>query len=162
MKLDRLREPGQTIRLLLIFSVTCVITLTLDQLRLFGQPLLDSIIILETHFYYALLALLLPFVFLLYRSNSRFELLPLDGLLALVSFSCCAWLFMHAGRILDEGWEFMAPERAIHVSLILWLLALEAIRRAGGTALFTLVSLFSVYPVFADQMPNVLSGMSIG
>ena len=43
--------PG-VVRLLLMASATCVILLTLDQLRLFGQPLLDSLIVLETHFYY--------------------------------------------------------------------------------------------------------------
>ena len=162
MSLERTREPGQPVRILLIVSAICVVLLTLDQLRLFGQPMLDQYIVLETHFYYALLALLLPFAFLLYRSNPWIDLLPLDALLALLAFGCCGWLFWHADPILDEGWEFMSPERGVQVSLLLWLLALEGVRRAGGTALFILVTLFSIYPLFADRMPEMLSGMSIG
>ena len=59
VKLERLRSPGRLIQLLLIISAASVVLLTLDQLRLAGRPLLDSVIVLETHFYYALLALLL-------------------------------------------------------------------------------------------------------
>lgn len=162
MSLERTREPGQPVRVLLMVSAICVVLLTLDQLRLFGQPMLDQYIVLETHFYYALLALLLPFAFLLYRSNPWIDLLSLDALLALLAFGCCGWLFWHADPILDEGWEFMSPERGVQVSLLLWLLALEGVRRAGGTALFILVTLFSIYPLFADRMPEMLSGMSIG
>ena len=162
MPLDRIREPGRVLKLLLVISTLAVVALTLDQLRLFGTPLLDDIILLETHFYYALLGLLLPFTFLLFRSNSRYELFTLDIFLAAAAFVCCGWLFAHSELILDEGWEFMAPERAIQVSLLLWLLALEGIRRAGGTVLFVLVALFSIYPLFADQMPEMISGMTIG
>lgn len=156
------RETGRGISTVLIISASLVVLLTLDQLRLFGAPLLDHWLGLETHFYYALLALLLPPAFLVYRSNERFNLLPLDLLLSAVTFFCCLWMFQHAGPILDEGWEFMAPDRAITVSLALWVLALEAIRRVAGKTLFVLVALFSVYPLFADRMPEMLSGMAIG
>ncbi len=162
MTLARLREPGALLRGLLIVSASLVILITLDQLRLFGQPLLDRLILLETHFYYALLGCLLPFAFLLYRSNKRFELLWLDSLLALLTAGCCIWLFQHAEPILDEGWEFLPPDSAVQVSVLLWLLVLEAIRRAAGMALFVLVTVFSLYPLMADQMPEMLSGMAIG
>ncbi len=162
MQLERIREPGKVTRLLLIAGSLCVIGLTLDQLRLFGTPLLDAVIVLETHFYYAIFALLLPFAFLLYRSNSRYDLFAMDAGLACLAFACCSWLFINAESILDEGWEFIAPERAIQVSLLLWILALESVRRAGGTALFGLVALFSIYPMFADKVPEMISGMKIG
>lgn len=162
MNLLRQRDPGNLTRALLIGSLLGAIGLTIDQLRLFGTPLLDQFIVLETHYYYALLALLLPFVFVLFRSNSRAELLTLDWGLAAITFGCCLFLFQHAESIVDEGWEFMAPAPAIYVSLALWLLALEAIRRVGGTALFVLVTVFSLYPLVADNMPEMLSGMSIG
>ncbi len=162
MNRENVRAPETVVRLLLMVSAVMVVLLTLDQLRLFGRPLLDDIVVLETHFYYALLGLLLPFAFLIYRSNHWVDLYWLDVLLAVLALGCCAWLFQHAEPILDEGWEFIAPDRAIQVSLVLWLLVLEAIRRAGGLALFSLVTLFSVYPLFADKMPEMLSGMSIG
>jgi len=55
------------------------------------------------------------------------------------------------------------PEDAIeaqYLAYLLWALVLEATRRAGGTAIFTIVALFSVYPFFADQLPGLLLASS--
>lgn len=138
--------------------------LTLDQLRLFGEPLLSQWIILETHFYYALIGLLLPAAFLVYRyaESPRFNLWWLDVFLAGAGFYCAGWLFKSSVQILDEGWEFVAPDHAIAVSFVLWLIAMEAVRRVGGAVLFMLVLIFSFYPLIADRMPEMISGMAIG
>ncbi|MFN3236483.1 MAG: TRAP transporter permease [Pseudomonadales bacterium] len=145
-------------------SALLVAALTLDQLRLFGEPLLSDVILLETHFYYALIGLLLPLSFLIYRyrQSPQFNLLLLDIVLAGASAYCAFWLFAHSVQILDEGWEFVAPDEAIVVSFVLWLLTMEAVRRVGGTVLFVLVAVFSFYPLVAAQMPEMISGMSIG
>ncbi len=143
-------------------ATVLVVLLTLDGLRLFGDPMLDAFIRLETHYYYALIGLLLPFSFIVYRSNLRYDLIALDLVLAFATLGCCIWLFLHAEQMVDEGWEFVAPENAIIVSVVLWALVLEAVRRAGGTALFCLVLLFSLYPLVADKMPEALSGMATG
>jgi TRAP transporter 4TM/12TM fusion protein len=162
MALGRVRESSTGSRILLIMVSMAVMVLTLDNLRLFGTPILDSVIRLETHYYYALLGLLLPMAFLLYRFSATIDLLAIDIILALGAMSCCFWLFAHAGEILDDGWEFVAPQRAIAVSLVLWLLVLEAVRRVSGMALFLFVLVFSAYPLVADQMPEAISGMATG
>ena len=68
---------------------------TLDQLRLFGDPLLANLIVLETHFYYALIGLLLPLAFVYYRyaDSPRYNLVAVDILLAMLSVYCSFWLF---------------------------------------------------------------------
>ncbi len=149
---------------LVTLAAIFVAAMTLDQLRLFGEPLLSDFLVLETNFYYALISLLLPLSFLIYRytDSPHFNLLALDVLLALLSFGCSAWLFTKSVQILDEGWEFVAPDLAIALSLALWLLTMEAVRRVGGTVLFVLVGVFSFYPLIADQMPEMVSGMAIG
>tara|TARA_R110002073_G_scaffold7568_1_gene43005 strand:- start:2488 stop:4455 length:1968 start_codon:yes stop_codon:yes gene_type:complete len=138
--------------------------LSVDQLRLAGAPLLAEWFSLETHFYYGLIGMLLPFAFLLYPfMASRAKLfLPLDILLSALGSFAAFWLFNHAEPILDEGWEFVAPDQAITMSLILWVLVLEAVRRVAGLTLFSLVLVFSFYPLFADHMPEMISGMAIG
>lgn len=138
--------------------------MAVDQLRLLGQPLLNQWIRLETHFYYALIGMLLPFALLLYPMNRRLAraLLPVDLVLGALGAYAAFWLFSRAEPILDEGWEFVAPDHAIVVSLILWFVVLEAVRRVAGLALFSLVLLFSFYPLVAAQMPEMISGMSIG
>lgn len=148
------------------FTLVAVLVslLTLDQLRLFGDPLLANLIVLETHFYYALIGLLLPLAFVYYRyaDSPRYNLVAVDILLAMLSVYCSFWLFLSSVQILDEGWEFVAPDQAVMISFLLWLLTMEAVRRVGGSVLFLLVLLFSFFPLVADRMPEMLSGIAIG
>ena len=132
--------------------------LVIDQLRLFGSPLLSVVIRLETQYYFALIALLLPGVFLIYRSRWP----ALDAVLGLGAFLAPLWLLRHAEPIANEGWEFLAPDHAIVASSVVWLLVLEAVRRVTGWVLFGIALVFSMYPLFADLMPLMISGMAIG
>ena len=68
------------------------------------------------------LPLLLPLVFL----NNR-RLKGLDEVLALAVLLVCVYFFGQAERILDEGWEFGAPETATYLSILLWVLLLAAL-----------------------------------
>ncbi|MFT4797718.1 MAG: TRAP transporter 4TM/12TM fusion protein [Candidatus Azotimanducaceae bacterium] len=148
----------------LMFAALTASFFSIDQLRLMGEPLLSEWLSLETHYYYALIGLLLPFALLLYPFLARRAALtlPLDFVLAGLGSFSAFWLFAHAEPILDEGWEFVAPNDAIAVSVILWVLVLEAVRRVAGLTLFVLVLVFSFYPLVADHMPEMISGMSIG
>ena len=62
--------------------------------------------------------------------------------------------------MLDYGWEFLAPDYAVWVSYLLWALILEAVRRSGGWVLFSLVLVFSLYPIVAENLPGPISGMA--
>lgn len=129
--------------------------LAMDMLRMFGSTqLLESLISLETHYFFALVGLLLPLVFLNYR-----QVRYLDELLALTVLAVCIFFFSQAERILDEGWEFGAPETATYLSVLLWLLLLEAVRRAAGWSLFLIAAAFSVLPLVTEHLPGPLSGM---
>ena len=149
--------------LAMITVVTCLVVI--DQLRIFGSPWLAGIIELETQYYFVLIALLLPVVFLLYSSRMPgppgWVLSGLDLVLAAAAFIAPLWLAWHAHAILDEGWEFLAPDHAVVASAVLWLLVLEAVRRTSGVMLCSLVLLFSVYPLVADLLPDMVSGMAI-
>ncbi len=129
--------------------------LAMDMLRMFGNSqLLGDLISLETHYFFALVGLLLPLVFL----NDR-RLKGLDELLALGVFLVCVYFFGQAERILDEGWEFGAPETATYLSIVLWVLLLEAVRRAAGWSLFLIAAIFSVLPMVTEYLPGPLSGL---
>ena len=45
-----------------------------------------------------------------------------------------------------------------HAGCVLWALALEGTRRAGGTSIFVIALVFSLYPIVADKMPGFLWG----
>lgn len=129
--------------------------LAMDTLRMFGsEQWLEQIIRVETQYYFALLALLLPFAFLLYPSRWW-----LDWPMSIATWVVLGYFYVNAELALDEAWEFDAPEMAVLAALCLWLLLLEALRRVAGWALFLIAGLFSLLPIFAEQMPSMLSGL---
>lgn len=161
---ERLRRPGLFWTVLALAISVLIIFLALDQVRvIFGQQWLGGIILMSNHYLYAVLALLLPLTYVFFPASSRSSrrIVPwYDALFALLTFCVCAFFFINATNIVDHGWEFVAPDRAIFASYLLWLLVLEAVRRAGGTAIFLVVGVISVYPVFADVMPGPISGLA--
>lgn len=117
---------------------------------------------LDNAYLYVLSALLVGtvFLFLPAGARSRRDGVPWhDVLLYLLSLGVFGYFAFNSHRILSEAWEFMAPTTAVWVAGIGWLLLLEATRRAGGTAVFVMVALVSVYPVFAGYMPGPISGL---
>jgi len=129
--------------------------LAMDMLRMFGSvQLLGSVITLETHYFFALLGLLLPLAFLNFR-----RVPVLDELLALCVVGICIYFFLQAERILDEGWEFGAPRTATVLAGLLWVLLLEAVRRAAGWSLFVIAATFSVLPLVTEYLPGPLNGL---
>jgi TRAP transporter 4TM/12TM fusion protein len=60
-----------------------------------------------------------------------------------------------------QGWEYRAPPHGKVLAFVSWALVLEALRRAGGTAIFTICLVVSVYPIFAGYAPGILYGQSV-
>ena len=63
-------QPGPLGYALALVAVP-VTLLALDNLRTFGDPVLGAFVRLETHYYYGLMALLLPFAFLRYPGINK-------------------------------------------------------------------------------------------
>ncbi|MEM8766244.1 MAG: TRAP transporter fused permease subunit [Pseudomonadota bacterium] len=136
-------------------AAVAALVLAMDMLRLFGGvQWLSAWIVLETHYFFLLLGLLLPLTFIVFP-RLRF----LDEALALAVVIVCGYFFSQAERILDEGWEFGAPATATWAAIALWVLLLEAVRRAGGIALFVIAGLFSILPLVTEYLPGPLSGL---
>ena len=118
--------------------------------------------LLDNAYLYLLCALLVSIVFLFMpaTANSRMDGVPwYDILLYLLSVGVYLYFAVNSFRILQEAWEFMAPTTAVWVAGLGWLLLLEATRRTGGTAVFVVVTLVSLYPIFAGHMPGPISGL---
>ena len=135
--------------------------LAMDSLRLFSErPLLEFIITVQNHYYYALMALLLPLCYLLNPTLKNPKSIFIDSVLAVAACGACIFFFINAETMLDFGWEFAAPDHAVYVSYLLWILIMEAVRRSGGMVLFGLVLVFSLSPIFAESLPGPISGMA--
>jgi len=153
------RDPLGPYRWLFIALTVAAVALSVNQLfnlQLFG------IVIIEGRYLYLLAALFLATVFLCFRATRGGDTrVPWwDAALAVGSLGVCGYFVVTADVSLDQGWEYAAPEAARYVSVALWLLILEATRRTGGLAIFLVVAVFSLYPVFADEMPGPISGFA--
>jgi TRAP transporter 4TM/12TM fusion protein len=157
---SRYRSPQPVWRGVLIALVVGAIVLALNQLLNLGFFVGKTV--LDTAYLYWLGALLVGSVFLLIPAGrrARRDGVPwYDALLFALSFSVFAYFALHAQRIVEEGWEYKAPREAVWVAYAGWLMLLEATRRAGGTAVFVVVTLVSLYPVFAGDMPGPIAGL---
>jgi TRAP transporter 4TM/12TM fusion protein len=118
--------------------------------------------LLDNAYLYLLCALLvsLVFLFLPAASGSRMDGVPwYDALLYLLTVGVFVYFASNSFRILQEAWEFMAPTTAVWVAGLGWLLLLEATRRTGGMAVFAVVGVISLYPIYAGHMPGPISGL---
>ncbi|MBU1277154.1 MAG: TRAP transporter fused permease subunit [Proteobacteria bacterium] len=111
-------------------------------------------------YYYYILAMYLSLVFLLFPGSKagNAKVMWYDWVLFVLCMSINLFLAANAYNILTKGWEYAAPILPTAAGGILWLLALEAVRRAGGGSLFWICLGFSVYPLFAGYMPGFLWG----
>ena len=109
---------------------------------------------LNTEYFYLLIALMLPFTFLIFpgTGSSPLDRIPWYDILLFVAH---LRLRHHPdaqrpqGR--EAGWEFGgAPTPVIVAGVIMWAVLMEALRRTGGWSLLLSVLPFTVYPLFAD------------
>jgi TRAP-type uncharacterized transport system fused permease subunit len=137
-------------------SAIAVAVNQLFNLRLSGRA------VLEGTYLYVLAGLFLSLTFIAFRARGApSPVVPwYDWVLAAVTAAVTGYFAWTAGESLDMGWEYAAPTHAIWASILLYALILEGTRRAGGLVLFSIVLAFSLYPTFAERMPDPLNGFT--
>lgn len=118
---------------------------------------------IENQYLYAILALAIPMVFLLFPLRARLVdrgPTAIDWALAAIAVGCLGYFVYNAYPIILLGWEMIPPPSAVVMGAILWGLIIEAGRRTGGIVLACIVAFFSFYPLFADKMPGPISAFS--
>ncbi|MDB5620112.1 TRAP transporter fused permease subunit, partial [Tardiphaga sp.] len=109
---------------------------------------------LNTEYFYLLIALMLPFTFLIFPGTSKADLdrVPwYDIVLFVGTIVAAIYLMMNIRKAAQFGWEFDgAPKGVIAAGLVMWFVLLEALRRTGGWSLLLSVAPFTFYPLFAD------------
>lgn len=157
----RFRRLGPFWKWLLIASSMGAVALSAYQVFNLGR--FTGFVPIENQYFYAIVALLLPTAFVVFPASprrGRDGMTWLDLLLFLASAGICVTLVVYAIDIVDNGWEFSAPDWAQWLCLAFVLIAIEATRRAGGGVVTAIVALFAVYPLVAGDMPGVLEGVS--
>src|SRR5215212_10999127 len=109
---------------------------------------------LNTEYFYLLIALMLPFTFLIFPNSERspLDLIPwYDIVLFVLTFAAAIILMRTVRKAAEAGWEFGgAPNTVIAAGLVMWVVLMEALRRTGGWSLLLSVFPFTVYPLFTD------------
>lgn len=123
---------------------------------------LGNYAMLEGMYLYVLSGLFLSLTFLTFRAHGPASArVPwYDWLLAFTTLGVAGFFAVTAEQSLDAAWEYAAPDHAVWMSMIFYLLILEGTRRAGGAVLFGIVLLFSLYPTFAEHVPDPLNGFT--
>src|SRR5436190_8164644 len=136
----------------LIFATAITILLCINQQ--FSLRFFIGYTQLNTEYFYLLIALMLPFTFLIFPNSQRSPLdrIPwYDILFFVLTFGSAIVLMRHVRKAAEAGWEFGgAPTTVIVAGLVMWVVLMEALRRTGGWSLLLSVFPFTVYPLFAD------------
>ncbi len=146
-------------RMVVVAFTTVSVLLSINQL--FNLHLLVGYTMLDNAYLYLLLGLLVPQVYLTfpaYKGASLDRVPWYDVALFVTLAGVCVYFFSCSRLILSDGWEYAAPTHAMVLSFILWVLILEAVRRSGGWVIFSIILIFSLYPLYADKVPQVISG----
>ena len=147
----------------ILFAVATAVSIVLGVNQLFNLQLFIGYVFIEPRYYYLLTAALLPLVFLAFppsKQASKDSVPWYDAILAAVTFLVLLYFVWNAERILDEAWEYSAPDTAIYMSVILWALLIEIGRRTGGPSILVITVVLSLFPVYAHLMPSVISGVN--
>jgi TRAP transporter 4TM/12TM fusion protein len=151
-EVTRIRTLQGGWRWMLIAATTATILLCINQQ--FSLRLFIGYTQLNTEYFYLLIALMLPFTFLIFPGTTRASLdrIPwYDIVLFVATFAAAIWLMTNVRKAAQLGWEFEgAPKNVIAAGLVMWFVLMEALRRTGGWSLLLSVFPFTVYPLFAD------------
>jgi len=145
-----------------IFILFSILPILLAVYQLFRVALFDITLIDNSYLYYILM-FYLPIVFLmcpLTKSSPKDRVPWYDGILFLVAVAALGYLGLKGIEIVSMGWEYSAPLVPSLISILLWALVLEAVRRASDMALTVTCFIFSLYPLGAHLLPGFLQGQS--
>lgn len=157
-KAERLTFSGLARWMIILFTLIAIgfAINQLFNLRLGGYSLLEGM------YLYLLAGLFLSLTFVTFRAwgPPSPDVPWYDWLLAAATIFVTGYFVFTSEASLDGGWEYAAPDTAVWASIVLYVLILEGTRRAGGMVLFGIVLVFSLYPTFAEHVPDPLNGFT--
>src|SRR5215212_4772302 len=130
-EVTRVRTLKGVWRWLLILATAATILLCINQQ--FSLRFFVGFTQLNTEYFYLLIALMLPFTFLIFpgTSTASLERMPwYDIALFAITFGASIYLMQFIRAAASNGWEFGgAPQGVIVAGGIMWVLLMEALRR---------------------------------
>ena len=166
---DSLKEPQQSRyreipkNWQFVMTVMTAVSIFLAINQIFNLGLFVGYVMLDSRYMYLITGIMLCMVFITFPANKRsLNHIPwYDSAVMITVLVIFSYFAFNAERIVLEAWEYAAPDIGVILALITWVIVLEAGRRAGGWPVFSIVLIFSLYPIFAASLPNVIAALSI-
>ena len=165
IELARYRKPGRfwtTVVFLMTVIALCLAVNQIFRLEFFKAT--TGNVLVTQQYMYLILGTMLSMIFVLmpaYKGAPMRRVPFYDLVLFLISLGLTLY-FTYFGRLINiESWEydFNAPAHAGYVAIIFWALILEAGRRGGGWPVFFVCLIISLFPTYAGQVPQAISGV---
>jgi len=157
----RYRELPHKWQMVMAAMTACSIALAINQI--FNLGFFVGYVMLDSRYMYLITGIMLSMVFITFpaNKNSPHHVPWYDIVIMVVIGIIFSYFAYFAERIVLEAWEYVAPDIGIYLAMVTWVIVLEAGRRAGGWPVFAIVLVFSLYPTFADKLPDVVAALSI-
>lgn len=157
----RYRELSARWRTFMAIMTAGAILLAINQIFNFGFGI--GYVMLDSRYMYLITGVMLAMVFVTFPASKHSPSHVPWYDMAIMAFIAVIFSYyaFYAERIVLEAWEYSAPPVGIWLALATWVIVLEAGRRAGGWPVFFIVAVFSLYPTFADRLPNVIAALAI-
>ena len=153
----RYRDLGGFLKVVFYVFVALALFLAIEFFFSLG---IGGIHISNWQYYYLLIGILLPFVFLFMPARkAASQRIPwYDMVAAALALVIPVYFSFYVMDMQMGGWSMHPKPFNFAAALILSLLTLESARRAGGTIFFFVCLFFGVYPLLSPFMPGIFQG----
>ncbi len=118
-------------------------------------------VLVDNSYFYLLIGIFLPISFLVFPARRKDEnQVPFyDWILFAITLAASLYLSYHGSDMVEQGWDIVAPPTPTAMAAAICFLSIEAVRRAGGTALAIIVTFFFTFPLWTGHAPGFLWGV---
>lgn len=146
-----------------VMAALTTVSILLAINQIFNLGFFVGYVVLDSRYMYLITGVMLAMVFITFPASKHTpDRVPWYDIAVMVLIAIIFSYYAYfAERIVLEAWEYAAPPLGVWLSLVTWVIVMEAGRRAGGWPVFVIVAIFSLYPTYADRLPTVIAALSI-
>jgi TRAP transporter 4TM/12TM fusion protein len=147
-----------------LFYLATVLSVALGIFYVFGFSL-AGFSFMNWTYYYLLMGLLMPFVFLFFpmfpkKKQSGTKIPWYDVIAAVLACVLPLYFATIAQKIDDMGWSISPSLLLLVLGSIFAILVMESARRTGGNVFAVVALFFAAYPLYAEFVPGAFKGVT--
>jgi len=137
----------------IVFVVLCAAGLGVGLAYIFGATW-NGERLLEGEYYWIFIGVFTAAAFIALPATPAQRKVPIyDVVAAAAGLGISIYFSTHAWEIVQSSWTNLP------LGVVIWLLMMELARRSGGTPFLLVVVVLGLYPLIADRLPGLLTGI---